>query len=168
VENHERGEAPLIVKNGGVALPGSDELFRTDIRILDEKIREIGRDLSWGSGREEVVDAEGLYVFPGGIDPHVHFNEPGYTEREDFYHGTMAAASGGITTVFDMPCTSMPQVTDEKNLEIKLSEISTKAVVDYGLYGGVCAQSFAQGFPLNMEKGVVGKKDGGRLLKRDK
>jgi len=140
----------LIVKNGRVALPGSDELVRTDIRILGEKIHEIGKGLS-ATGREEVVDAEGLCVFPGGIDPHIHFNDPGYTEREDFYHGTMAAASGGITTVFDMPCTSIPQVTDEKHLETKLSEIGAKAVVDYGLYGGVCAQSYAHGFPLNME-----------------
>ncbi len=141
----------MIVKNGRVALPGSDELVVTDIRIQDEKIHEIGKNLSAGLAGEQVIDAGGLYVFPGGIDPHVHFNDPGYAEREDFSHGTMAAASGGITTVIDMQCTSIPQVTDEKNLEIKLSEIRAKAVVDYGLYGGVCAQSFLHGFPLNME-----------------
>jgi allantoinase len=161
VENPERGEAPLIVKNGRVALPGSDELVLTDIRVQGEKIHEIGKNLTADPAGEQVIDAEGMYVFPGGIDPHVHFNDPGYTEREDFSHGTMAAASGGITTVIDMPCTSIPQVTDEKNLEIKLSEIRTKAVVDYGLYGGVCAQSFSHGFPRNMEnlaKTVLGFK----------
>jgi len=55
-----------------------------------------------------ILDCEGTITIPGGIDPHVHFDTPGFTHREDFYHGSMSAAAGGITTVIDMPCTSLP------------------------------------------------------------
>ncbi len=93
---------------------------------------------------EEVVDARGLLVLPGAIDPHVHFDEPGYTDREDFLHGTSAAASGGVTTVIDMPCTSVPPVTSADNLNAKLAVVSKRAVIDYGLYGGVSGQLLDQ------------------------
>ena len=58
-------------------------------------------------------------VFPGFIDSHVHFDDPGYTEREDFETGTRSAAAGGITTIIDMPCTSIPPVTDSKSFDYK-------------------------------------------------
>ena len=98
----------MIIKNGQVALPGAECFQALDIRVQDGYVSELGRDLAGG---DDVLDARGLLVLPGGIDPHVHFDDPGYTHREDFYHGTCAAASGGITTVIDMPCTSIPPVT---------------------------------------------------------
>jgi allantoinase len=101
---------------------------------------------------DETVDARDLVVLPGGIDPHVHFDDPGYTWREDFLSGTSMAAAGGITTVIDMPCTSIPPVTNGRNLSEKLSAIEGKAVVDFGLYGGVSAQSFEEGFPGFMQE----------------
>ena len=80
---------------------------------------------------------------PVGIDAHVHFDDPGYTDREDFTAGSSAAASGGITTVIDMPCTSVPPVTTMDNMRRKLAVIEAKSIVDFGLFGGLCAQSFA-------------------------
>ncbi len=148
----------MIIKDGKVALPESGELSEVDLRVEDGKIREIGKELS---GEDEVIAARGLLVFPGGIDPHVHYDDPGFTDREDFYHGSAASASGGITTVIDMPCTSIPPVTDVGNLETKLAAIEGKAVIDYGLFGGVSPQSIAEGFPANMEdlaKHVLGFK----------
>ncbi|MDD3051431.1 MAG: amidohydrolase family protein [Candidatus Cloacimonetes bacterium] len=129
----------MIIKNARIALPGENELRKYDIRIEDEKIVEIARDLAG----DKVFDAEGLWAFPGVIDPHVHFNDPGYTEREDFFSGTSEAASGGVTTIIDMPCTSIPPVTDLENLRIKLSGIKLKSIIDYGLFGGISAQSFS-------------------------
>jgi len=138
----------LIIKGGKVALPDAEEPVEKDIRIEGEKIVEIGDDLKG----DDILDASGLLVIPGGIDPHVHFDDPGYTEREDFYHGSMAAASGGITTVIDMPCTSVPPVTNLENLKRKLDVIGRKSIVDYGFFGGVSAQSFEEGFPYNIEE----------------
>jgi allantoinase len=83
-----------------------------------------------------------MHVLPGAIDPHVHFDDPGYTDREDFVHGTSAAASGGVTTIIDMPCTSVPPVTSMANLREKLSVVSPRAVVDYAFHGGVAANCF--------------------------
>jgi allantoinase len=138
-----------LIKNGKVALPGGKDFTVLDIRIRGEKIDAVGKNLS---NQGDVLEAQGLYVLPGGIDPHVHFDDPGYTRREDFYHGTCAAASGGITTIIDMPCTSVPPVTNRKNLLSKLKVIEKKAVVDYGLYGGVSADSFQKGYARFMEE----------------
>jgi len=91
----------MIVKNGQIALSGQEQPHTLDIRIAGGQIVEIGENLP---GDANVLDVQGLFVLPGGIDPHVHFDDPGYTHREDFYHGSCAAASGGITTVIDMPC----------------------------------------------------------------
>lgn len=141
----------MIIKSALAALPGLEEPRETDIRVEGGMIAEIGPALEAGSG-EEVVDARGLLALPGGIDPHVHFDDPGYTERENFFHGSCAAASGGITTVIDMPCTSVPPVTDAESFARKFTVIELEAVVDFGLFGGVSAQSFECGFPRAMEE----------------
>jgi len=129
----------LIVRNGMLALPGRDEPLRGDLAIRDGVVAEVGGRLPNQAGAE-TVDADGFWVFPGGIDPHVHFDDPGYTHREDFSHGTAAAASGGITTVIDMPCTSVPPVTNLANLREKLAAVSPKAHVDFAFFGGVSGQ----------------------------
>lgn len=86
---------------------------------------------------DHIEDLEGSLVLPGAIDGHVHFNDPGFTDREDFESGTRAAAAGGVTMVVDMPCTSLPPVTSAENLKNKLGIISPKARVDFMLWGGV-------------------------------
>lgn len=132
----------MVIKNGLVAFSGKDEFLPRDIRIEDGRIAEIGSDLAG----KPVVDAQGCWVVPGGVDPHVHFYEPGYTQREDFAHGNAAAAAGGVTTIIDMPCTSLPQVTNRTNLEIKLSIVQPKAIIDFGFHGGVSRQLFDNGY----------------------
>ncbi len=92
-------------------------------------------------GGEEWVNLGGALVLPGSIDGHVHFDDPGFTHREDFASGTCAAASGGVTCVVDMPCTSLPPVTDVDGLHAKLRAISGKAHVDFMLWGGVSGNS---------------------------
>jgi allantoinase len=89
------------------------------------------------AGEEQWVDLEGALVLPGAIDGHVHFDDPGFTQREDFASGTAAAAAGGVTCVVDMPCTSLPPIVTTDALENKLKIIAPKAHVDYMLWGGV-------------------------------
>jgi allantoinase len=141
----------MIVKNGLLALPGEGDFRRLDLRVRGERIAEIARDIKPEEG-EEVVDARGHLVFPGAIDPHVHFDEPGFTHREDFLHGTSEAAKGGVTTVIDMPCTSLPPVTTYAAFENKLGIIKNKAVVDYALYGGVSGHTAERSLARDMEE----------------
>jgi allantoinase len=140
----------MLIRDGLFALPGEDDFIRGSIRVRGERIAEIGAgigsELTPEKGEEE-VDASGLVVIPGGIDPHVHFDEPGFTSREDFAHGSAEAAKGGITTVIDMPCTSLPPVLDLSALENKLSHIAPNAYVDYALYGGVSGHRAAESLP---------------------
>ncbi len=101
----------MIFRNGLVALPGETEFRRASIRVRGERVAEVAQSLEPRPARRS-VDASGLLVLPGAIDPHVHFDEPGFTSREDFRHGSSEAARGGVTTVIDMPCTSLPPVID--------------------------------------------------------
>src|SRR5213075_2449475 len=77
-----------------------------DIGISDGKFVALGRNLSGPAELE--IDARGLTIFPGVIDAHVHFNEPGRTDWEGFATGSRAAAAGGTTTVFEMPLNAQP------------------------------------------------------------
>ncbi len=126
----------MIIRGGDAALPGVEKPVRIDIRVEGERIAEIAPVIAPRPG-EPVVEADGLLILPGGIDPHVHFDTPGFMEREDFLHGSAEAARGGITTVIDMPCTSLPPVVSAAALENKLRAVSPMALVDYGFYGGV-------------------------------
>lgn len=141
----------MILANGLCALPGSDRLERRDIRIRAELISEISASIKPEPG-EELLDLSGMEIYPGAIDPHVHFDEPGFTHREDFYHGTMAAARGGVTTVIDMPCTSLPPVTTKANLQEKLSVIGSRALVDYALYGGISGHRIEEALTSDMDE----------------
>jgi len=83
------------------------------------------------------VDLGGALVLPGVIDGHVHFDDPGYTERENFATGTAAAAAGGVTCIADMPGTSVPEVTTAANLRRKLEVVAPRAHVDFVFWGGM-------------------------------
>ena len=133
----------MIIKNGLVALSGETAFLRRDIRVNHEIITEIANDIEIASQPDtEIIDATDCWVLPGGIDPHVHFYDPGNTHKEDFAHGTEAAAAGGITTIVDMPCTSIPPVTDSSSLASKMLVVASKATVDFGLFAGVSRQLF--------------------------
>lgn len=134
---------------------GSARTYRLN-ELTKETVRKINSE-----PERSVIDAEGIIAVPGGIDPHVHFDTPGYTSREDFYHGSMSSAAGGITTVIDMPCTSNPPVTNGKNFDIKLEAVKSESCVDYAFYGGIDAGNF-EGCSRSMcelaERGVKGFK----------
>jgi allantoinase len=124
---------------------GGDETRAASILVIDGRIAEIAApDSAPAEADEEILDLGGLLVLPGAIDGHVHFDDPGFTHREDFETGTRAAAGGGVTCVVDMPCTSLPPVTSAANLQTKLAVIEAKAHVDFMLWGGVSANAMAE------------------------
>jgi dihydroorotase len=85
------------------------------------------------------------YILPAGIDIHVHFREPGFTHKEDFFSGSEAAACGGISCVFDMPNT-LPPTTDLTMYEEKRQAVKNKANVDYGIYMALTENSKPKDF----------------------
>lgn len=145
-----------LFKRGKTWFQGREQLV--DIRF-EHQIIDIDKSLDVVPG-EEVIDLDGTLIIPGGIDPHVHFNDPGFTEREDFLTGTTAAAYGGITTIIDMPCTSLPPIISLEALDNKLTAIAPKALIDYALWGGIRGNDLLSKDQIDelWERGVVGFK----------
>jgi len=83
------------------------------------------------------LDVDEKYIIPGLVDAHVHLNEPGRTHWEGFRTGTQAAASGGVTTVVDMPLNSIPPTTTVANLEEKRKAARGQCWTDVAFWGGV-------------------------------
>jgi dihydroorotase len=88
----------------------------------------------------DVEDHGDALILPGCVDMHVHFRDPGLTEKEDFPSGTRSAALGGVTTVVDMPNTR-PGVTTAEVLKAKWSHVRTRATVDYGLFAAPLSEA---------------------------
>ena len=112
------------------------KIFDGTIVIDDSKISEIVE----GNTRPEVsdgevIDASGCFVLPGIIDDHVHFREPGLTEKADIDSESRAAAAGGVTSFFDMPNT-VPQTTTIEALEEKFLLASSRSHVNYSFFFG--------------------------------
>src|SRR5256714_6529032 len=126
-----------------------------DIGVSDGKIVALGSNLS-GSAASE-IDARALAVFPGVIDAHVHFNEPGRTDWEGFETGSRAAAAGGTTTVFEMPLNAHPPTIDGPSFDLKKAAAEKSSFVDFGLWGGLVPGNLGQLETLR-ERGVVGLK----------
>ncbi|QQG36242.1 MAG: dihydroorotase [Micavibrio aeruginosavorus] len=121
----------LILRGGTAVLPGMT--LEVDIGVRDGKIAAIG-DLE-GAAADNVIPCRGLHILPGVIDTQVHFREPGATHKEDIEHGTMAAAAGGVTAVFEMPNTT-PLTTTPETLAQKMDIASQTAYCDYAFYLG--------------------------------
>ena len=119
------------------------------IGIKDGKIAEIKKVLKG----ENHLDFGNKLILPAGVDAHVHLRDPGMTQKEDFSSGTLAAAYGGISCVFDMPNT-IPQTTNVESITDKISSAEHKSYVDFGIYAGVTNDNLK-----NIEK--MGKKCSG-------
>ena len=123
-----------LVKGGTIVNEG--RTFNGSLVIEDERITQIieGNHTPEAS-YDEVIDASGCFVLPGVIDDHVHFREPGLTEKADMESESRAAAAGGVTTYFDMPNT-VPQTTTLEALEEKFALAATKSHVNYSFFFG--------------------------------
>jgi allantoinase len=143
----------LIIRNGTIVT--AEGISAADIAIADQRIAAIGPELAGSSSAE--IDATGLHIFPGLIDAHVHFNEPGRTEWEGIASGTRALAAGGATAFFDMPLNAHPPTLDAASFDQKLLAAQASALVDFGLWGGLTPQNLDRLDELS-ERGVIGFK----------
>lgn len=125
----------IKIRNGMVFT--EDGLRQCDVCIKSGKISFLGAGEDEGEYTE--IDATGQYVLPGFIDPHVHLNDPGLTNSEDFYTGTCAAAAGGITTVLEHPLT-FPLPDNLKAFSEKKSIGERKSIINFGLFGA-CSEN---------------------------
>jgi allantoinase len=125
-----------------------------DIAIEDGKIVAIGPELP---GAAEEIDAHGLHVFPGLIDVHLHFNEPGRTEWEGAATGSRALAAGGGTLFFDMPLNSTPCTVNAEAFDRKHAALAESAITDFAMWGGLIPGNVPEMAEL-ADRGVVGFK----------
>lgn len=121
----------LLIRNGTAVLPWGS--VAADIGVRNGHIQAIG--VSAADTADRVIDATGLHVLPGLIDPHVHLRDPGDKTVETIPTGTKAAILGGLTAVFDMPNTS-PSIVDAEKLAWKRQYVEEVAWCDMGLYVG--------------------------------
>ncbi|KAF8633355.1 hypothetical protein AX17_004527 [Amanita inopinata Kibby_2008] len=103
------------------------------------------------------LDVQHKAVLPGLVDAHVHLNEPGRADWEGFSTGTRAAASGGVTTVVDMPLNSIPPTTTVENLQLKRTVAQGQCFTDVAFWGGVIPNNQSHLKPL-IRAGVKGFK----------
>ena len=141
----------LLVKNGRIVT--AQAVTEGNIGIKDGRIAAL---LEAGQEPEaaKVIDAKGKYVFPGAIDTHAHLNDPGYEWREDYEHGTAAAAMGGYTTIIDMPLQNEPAMTNAAIFDRKVEKVDCNAYTDYCFWGGLVPDNFDELEGLH-EKGCV-------------
>ena len=146
----------VLIQNASLIL--ADTIVEGDLRVTNGSIQTIAT----GGGLESLdhellIDATGLHLLPGAIDPHVHFREPGNTEKEDLQSGSRAAAAGGITAFLDMP-NNVPNATNRSTLEAKIALAGSKAVTHYGFFAGATRNNVRDLQDIEGMDGVCGIK----------
>ena len=123
--------ADLTFKNGLVFTAGT--LVEGGVAVTDGKISAIGATPFLPTGKVE-IDLQGATLLPGGVDTHVHVRDPGGRERGTFETESLAAAAGGITTILEMPISSIPQYS-VPILEERIRVAKGQSTVDFAFYG---------------------------------
>jgi dihydroorotase len=122
----------LIIRNANVLQPDGTTV-PADVACHRGKIEQITANA--GTNGRETIDAEGLLLLPGVIDPQVHFREPGATHKEDLSSGSRAAVRGGVTSFLEMPNCS-PPTTNQARLDWKLACAARSSAANFGFFIG--------------------------------
>ena len=128
-----------FIKGGTIVNEGHSFVGTVVINGEDIDCVECG-STAQADAADRVIDTTGCYVLPGVIDDHVHFREPGLTEKADIDSESRAAAAGGITSFFDMPNT-IPQTTTPEALEEKFRLAGEKSHVNYSFFYGATSDN---------------------------
>ena len=131
-----------FIKNATLVNEG--QTFVASVFVSDGKIVKIFREGEpFEAGSSTVIDATGKYLIPGIIDEHVHFREPGLTQKADIYTESRAAVAGGVTSFMDMPNT-VPQTTTQELLQQKFDIAAEKSLANYSFYLGATNDNLAE------------------------
>lgn len=146
-----------LVVSGGDVLTADGVQSGLWLAAADGRVVAIGdaRSVHPPQSRE-ALDAKGMLILPGLVDTHVHFREPGIEYKEGFATGSRAAATGGVTTVFDMPNTEPPTDSPER-LREKAARAAKSSWVDFALYG-LLGPGRPQGISEMVDAGSIGLK----------
>jgi allantoinase len=153
----------LAIKSDKVFIDG--RLIDCWIGVKDGIITAISKEKL---DAEKIINAEGKMVLPGTVDPHVHIRAPGHDERETFKSGTKDAASGGVTTVIEMPISTPPPHSPEL-VQRRMDIASQEVVVDIAFFGAAgtdcmediipCAKSGIVAFKTFLHEAPPGRKE---------
>ena len=122
-----------VIRGGQVVTSGG--ILRADVAIAGERIAAIAPEIT--SAAASTIDATDFHIFPGVIDAHVHFNEPGRAEWEGIESGSKSVAAGGGTLFFDMPLNAHPPTIDAESFHLKRRAAEALSYVDFALWGGL-------------------------------
>ena len=143
----------IVIHGGNVV--GPTGVSRQDIGIAGEQIIAVAPKLIGTAAQE--IDATNLHIFPGIIDSHVHFNEPGRSEWEGIATGSRALAAGGGTMFVDMPLNAHPPTIDAEAFDLKLAAAEMNSVTDFALWGGLVPGN-VDSLEALAKRGVIGFK----------
>ncbi|VXD18714.1 dihydroorotase [Planktothrix paucivesiculata] len=145
----------VLINQARILLPNGDFLLG-DVAIIHGKIVKIAPKIDHqelGGEDWEIIDAQGLTLLPGVIDPQVHFREPGLEYKEDLYTASCACARGGVTSFLEMPNTR-PLTTTQALLDDKLRRAAEKCLVNYGFFMGATAENLPDLLEANPTPGI--------------
>jgi len=128
----------LLIQRAQILLRDG-QFFLGDVSVRGGKIVEIAAAIA-SEGYSTIIDAQGLTLLPGVIDPQVHFREPGLEHKEDLFTASCACARGGVTSFLEMPNTR-PLTTTQETLDDKLARAAQKCLVNYGFFMGATAEN---------------------------
>lgn len=143
----------LMIRDANVVM--EDGIFRGDIAVAAGKIVAAG-NLGEAIKSAKIVDANGLYLLPGGVDPHFHVRYPSHPERGTFETETKAAAAGGVTTIIEHPISLPPQYSKEI-LMARVEAAEQQCVVDIAFLGAAGGEKLEYIHEVG-EAGIVGYK----------
>ncbi len=143
----------ILIKNGFVV--STNEVKKQDTLIEGEFIKDIQDRIVIDNSEIEVLDVTGYYVFPGIIDSHVHFREPGLTHKGTIESESKAALAGGVTSVIDMPNT-IPYAGNIEQIVHKKNIASNSSYVNIGFFVGAKNDNLEEllKFPKNEVAGI--------------
>lgn len=159
----------LLIRRARILSPDGTFL-NGDVEIRDRTIVQVAPQIaSSDAANIREIDADGLTLLPGMIDPQVHFREPGLEHKEDLFTASCACARGGITSFLEMPNTR-PLTIDQAALDDKLRRASEKCLVNYGFFIGATADNLEALLKVNPTCGIkifMGSMHGALLIDQD-